>query len=204
VKRGLSPAPKGGVGEASFPRRPPGKEPVLKRLLLLACTALLTASVAQAALAAPTGSPHFIGSQMHATVNADGSLTVSFKEAGLPSGAVETVTVTATRHATWFCVNNGGSNPSASNKRSADDTPGVSGTFEADRNGNIVGSETISAPTQPSDFSCPPGQTATLGSVTYSNVKVTDETSGAEYTFTGSFSTGCLLPEGTRLKGSCT
>jgi type II secretory pathway pseudopilin PulG len=153
------------------------------------------------ATAAWAGSPHLIKNLTGATVNGT-SLDVFFKEAGLESGSTETITATATVTETWFCVNNGGANPSASNKRTFTTDVSVSGEFTADKNGNVQGTLTIS-PFTPADF-CPSGQTMTLGSVTYSNVSITDEDSDAFFAIPGTFSTGCLLPPDVRLKGSCT
>ncbi|MBA2751466.1 MAG: hypothetical protein H0U41_04400 [Actinobacteria bacterium] len=54
------------------------------------------------------------------------------------------------------------------------------GTFTAAKNGNLVGSQTTLVPSASSlGFSCPRGQTVTLVSVTYSNITITDSTSGA-------------------------
>jgi hypothetical protein len=63
---------------------------------------------------AANGNPHFIKNATSATLSGS-SLVVNFKEAGLPSGATETVKVTATVKTTYECVNNGGKNPKASN-----------------------------------------------------------------------------------------
>ena len=63
-----------------------------------------------------------------------------------------------------------------------------SGKFTADKNGNIVGSLTLSPRSASSvGFSCPPGQTVTLVSVSYSNVRVVDSTSGASIALPGTF-----------------
>jgi hypothetical protein len=136
---------------------------------------------------AASGNPHFIKNATSATLSGS-SLTVSFKEAGLSSGAVETVTVTATALTTYECVNNGGKNPSASNKTTTETELSTSGTFTADRSGNITGSLTLNPPTAAAlGFSCPPGQTVTFVSVSYSNVTITDTTSGATTSFPGTF-----------------
>jgi hypothetical protein len=136
---------------------------------------------------AASGNPHFIKSATSATLSGS-SLTVSFKEAGLSSGAVETVTVTATARTTYECVNNGGKNPSASNKTTTKTELSASGTFTADRSGNITGSLTLTPPSAAAlGFSCPSGQTVTFVSVSYSNVAITDTTSGASTTFSGTF-----------------
>jgi hypothetical protein len=156
--------------------------------LTLATAALLTvfgvlASPAQAA----SGNPHFIKNATTGTLNGT-TLTVGFKETGLASGSVETVTVSGTVATTYECVNGGGKNPSASNKHTFVTNESVSGTFTADQNGNIVGSESLTVPSAASlGFSCPSGQTVTLVSVSYSNVSVTDSTSGATTTLAGTF-----------------
>lgn len=137
---------------------------------------------------AQAGSPHFIKNATAATVSGS-SLVVSFKEAGLPSGAVETVTATATATTTYECVNNGGKNPSASNKTTTATPVSKTEPFTADRNGNIIGSLTLTPPSAADlGFSCPSGQTVTFVGVNYSNVVITDATSGATTTFPGTFS----------------
>ena len=79
-------------------------------------------------------------------------------------------------------------NPSASNKRSITRNVSESGSFTADRSGNIVGSLTLTPLTAPQvGFTCPPGQTVTFVSVTYSNVSITDSTSGPTTSVGGSF-----------------
>lgn len=137
---------------------------------------------------AQAGNPHFIKNATSATLSG-ANLVVNFKEAGLPSGAVETVVVAATATTTYECVNNGGKNPSASNKTTTVTDVSESGTFTANKNGNIVGSLTLTPPTAADlGFSCPPGQTVTFVGVEYSNVTITDTTSGATTSFPGTFS----------------
>jgi hypothetical protein len=147
------------------------------------------------AQAAPTGNPHFIKNATSASLSGS-SLVVTFKEVGLPSGAVENVQVTATATTTYECVNKGGKNPAASNKTTTVTDVSESGTFPADQNGNITGSLTLMPPSPTAlGFSCPPGQTVTFVSVTYTNVVITDLTSGATTSFPGSFSyTNPLAP----------
>jgi hypothetical protein len=43
-------------------------------------------------------------------------------------------------------------------------------------------------PLGPGSFSCPPGQTVTLQTITYSNVVLTDTTNGVTYELPGTFS----------------
>lgn len=158
----------------------------LLRLLLLPAALLLAIGVAYPALAA-NGNGHFIKNATHATLSGS-DLVVNFKEAGLAAGSTETITTSAIATTTYECVNGGGHNPKASNKTTTQSPVSTSGTFTADQNGNIVNSETLSPPTAQSlGFSCPPGQTVTFVGVTYSNVKVTDSTSGATISLPGTF-----------------
>ena len=155
---------------------------VLMLIAALAAAAALTATSATAA----TGNAHFIKNATSVSLSGS-SLVCNFKEAGLASGSVETVTCAATASVTYECVNGGGKNPSASNKKTFATTVSKSGTFTADKNGNIVGSLTVPVPSASSvGFSCPPGQTTTRVSVTYSGITITDSTSGASTSFGGS------------------
>lgn len=158
----------------------------MRRMLFLFALAF-----AVAAVAVPTafaGNAHFIKSGSGATLQG-ANLKCFFKEAGLESGSIENVTCSATEDITYECVNNGGKNPSASNKRAFRTSGEGSGNFPADRNGNIQGDVTITAASAASlGFSCPSGQTVTLVSVTYSNVTITDNTSGATISIPGTFS----------------
>jgi len=142
----------------------------------------LLLAVLVVAVAAPTafaGSPHFIKNATSSSINGS-SLVCNFKEAGLESGSTETITCSAHEAVTYECVNGGGKNPSAANKTTFQTDDQSSGEFTADKNGNLVGSQTLEV-TSPSElnFSCPSGQRLVLVSVFYTNVQVTDQTSGA-------------------------
>lgn len=166
-----------------------GKWKLLAAALTICAIGLVSVPVASA------GNAHFIKHATGASLEGS-SLTCTFKEAGLASGSVETVTCSATVATTYECVNGGGKNPSASNKHTFVTTVSKSGTFTADKNGNLVGSLTLSPPSAADlGFSCPPGQTTTFVSVSYSNVIVTDSTSGASLSVPGTFSyTNPLAP----------
>jgi hypothetical protein len=154
-----------------------------------ALAGMVAAATVAAVVAAPAsaGNAHFIKSATKASLSG-ANLVCKFKEAGLESGSVETVTCSATQSITYECVNGGGKNPAASNKKTFATTVSRSGQFSADRNGNIVGSLALSPASASSlGFSCPPGQTVTLVSVNYSNVRVVDSTSGASLAISGSF-----------------
>lgn len=156
------------------------------RLRLLAALAALAALVV-VPVAVGAGNAHFIKSATSATLSG-ANLVCKLKEAGLAAGSTETVTCTATQTIVYECVNKGGKNPAASNKKTFQTTVSKTGSFTADRSGNIVGSLTLSPASAASlGFSCPSGQTVTLVSVTYSNVTVVDSTSGASISIPGTF-----------------
>ena len=125
----------------------------------------LTLSVAVAVAA-----PHFLSAS--ASQSGD-NLVVSFREAGLGNTDI-TVQATADATAVYACINGGGKNPSAANKRTINTAVSASGVFSP-KNGSVRGSLTLTNP-GPGDFTCTPGQRLTLVSVTYTNVRVTDVT----------------------------
>jgi hypothetical protein len=136
--------------------------------------------------AAQSGNAHFIKSGTSATRSGD-LLNITFKEAGLASGSVETIVVSGTGTATFQCINGGGNNPSAANKTTVSSQVTNSGTFTANQSGNVTGSLSLSPP-GPGGFTCPPGQTLSGPlNVSYTNVAINDQTSGASFSFTGTF-----------------
>jgi hypothetical protein len=159
---------------------------------------IVAALCAAAALAVPAfaQAPHF--TRASASLNANGTLTVSFKEAGLGTNQLINYTASADATATYVCVNRGGGNPSASNKTTVAGPVSASGTFSSGKNGQVTASLTISPP--PSDISCPPGQSLELASVSYTNVTITDTTNNVSESIPGTFSSGCLLPN---VRGAC-
>jgi hypothetical protein len=165
----------------------------MRRMLLVLAAVFATAAIAVPAATAV--SPHFISAS--ATLNANGTLTANFKEAGLGTNQLINYTLSADGTATWVCVNKGGANPSAQNKTTVHGPVSASGTFSSGKNGNVVGSLTLSPP--PSDISCPSGQMLELASVSYTNVTLTDTTNGVSISL-GDFSSGCLLPN---VRGAC-
>jgi hypothetical protein len=145
----------------------------MRRMLVLLAFAVLALPVGATA----AGSAHFIKSQTSASLSGN-NLVCTFKEAGLSAGSTETITCTADASATYECINGGSKHPKASNKETVGGPVSGSDTFTVDQNGNITGSVTAEPP-GPGDFSCPSGQTLVLSSVSYSNVVLTDSTSGA-------------------------
>jgi hypothetical protein len=167
-----------------------------RRILAIFTLPMMLAGVIMAtAPAALADSPHFI--RATGTLNANGSLTVSFKEAGLGTNELIDYALTANATATYVCVNKGGANPSAQNKTTVSGPVSATGTFSSGKNGQVTASLTVSPP--PSDISCPPGQSIELASVSYTNVTLTDTTNNVSISL-GDFSSGCLLPN---VRGAC-
>ena len=163
-------------------------------LRIISALAVVIAALSVAAgpvSAAGSGNPHF----NRASASASGtSLTVSFKEVGLGAGTTVTIVVNAHWDAQFACYNNGGKHPSATNKESFSGDASASGQFTSDKNGNIVSSLTVSAPTTSNnDFSCPPGQTEVLTYLQWSDISVTDSTSPASIDVPGTFTFGSMV-----------
>lgn len=165
----------------------------LRMLLATVAAMLLGIAFAGSALA---DSPHFI--RASGTLNSDGSLTASFKEAGLGTNQNIDYTLTADATVVYVCVNKGGANPAAQNKTTVSGPVSASGTFSSGKNGQVTASLTVQPPS-PGGFSCPKGQSLEVASVSYTNVTVSDTTNGVTYVL-GDFSSGCLLP---KVRGAC-
>jgi hypothetical protein len=163
--------------------------------LLVATAACSSDTTAPATSGAPSlakgdataGNPQFNKAGTDLTRVGD-NLVVNFKETGLAAGSVQTISLTATGTATFVCINGGGKNPSAANKRTVTEPLATTANFPvADKNGNLTGTLTLMPP-GPGDFSCPSGQTLSGPTdVSFSNVVLTDETSGATRSFAGTF-----------------
>ena len=157
---------------------------------IAAAAAAALAAVALAVVGASpavAGNAHFISNAT--TASPDGvSLVVDFKEAGLESGSVETVQATAHLDATYSCVNNGNKVPSDPKKTTISSDVSESGEFKALKNGNVSDSLSVSPPAAADVLDCPNGQRATLVSGTWSDVSISDLTSGAFLAIPGSFS----------------
>ena len=153
--------------------------------------ALLALTISTALAAAP----HFI----KASASLSGAnLVVSFKEAGLGDNQNINFTASADGSATYVCVNNGGGNPSASNKTAVAGPVSATGTFNSGKNGTISASLTLHPPF--ADIGCPNGQKQQLAQASYTNVAISDTTNGVSASIPGTFTTGCLLPN---VRGAC-
>jgi hypothetical protein len=136
----------------------------MRRVSSITAVAVLAVGLfAQAAIAA---NPHFV--RASATRSGD-SLIVSFKEAGLGNNQTVTITASANFSRTDSCVNKGGKVPSDPKKTVTQGSVSKSGNFTSDKNGNVTGSLTLTTSTT---LRCPPGQRATLLSLSFSNVSV--------------------------------
>jgi hypothetical protein len=140
----------------------------MRRIAVLACLASVFAFGigTQPAFA---GSPHFVSNTVTATRDGN-TLTVSGKEAGLGDESQVHIVVNATAQ----CINPGDHHPKAANKESVS----ASGDFPV-QNGKAEFSLSLTATFQPD---CTPPMT-----VVYTNVSVTDTTSGISKNLTGTF-----------------
>jgi hypothetical protein len=148
--------------------------------------ALLSAAliVGSTAISAFADSPHF--NTASATLLNNGNLKVSFKEAGLGSNQNINYEATADATATYACQNGGGNFPSDPKKQTVSGPVSGTGTFSSGKNGSISASLTIAPPA--STLNCPGGQREVLGTVSYTNVAITDTTNGVSKTISGTFS----------------
>jgi hypothetical protein len=167
----------------------------MRRMLVFFAAVIATAALAVPAALAVNA--HFISAT--GTLNANGSATVNFKEAGLGTNQNINYELTADATLTVVCVNKGGANPSASNKTTVSGPVSATGTFNSGKNGNVTASLTLNPPPLPSDFSCPKGQTLQTASVAYTNIVLTDLTNGISISVPD-ISSGCLLPN---VRGAC-
>lgn len=136
-------------------------------IALMAVSALLFAAPAQAVAA------KFFS--VSSSVTSTGALSVSFDERGLGNGNID-YTLSADASAVYACINGGGHNPSAVNKRTVNGDVSGGGTFES-KNGRVSASLTA-GPISAGGFTCPSGQRLVLASISYTNIVLTDTTNG--------------------------
>jgi hypothetical protein len=119
---------------------------------------------------------HFVGTPK-ASLTEDFDLAVAFKEAGLGDNVSITYNVTATASGSCACVTKSGNCPAAANKLPPIGVLGT-GTFSSGKNGSISQTIVTEEPDcqQVSPSTCPGGQTNTLVSLTYSDIKIEDTT----------------------------
>lgn len=131
---------------------------------------LAVLAVSGVALAA---SAHFVR-RPTSTIDNDGNLVVSWKEAGLGDTAVVEYEASADAHAKYQCVNRGGKCPAASNKEEVFGPVSAAGAFASGKNGSITASLTMEPP--PATLDCPGNQTVELVSVSYEDIALLDIT----------------------------
>jgi hypothetical protein len=134
-----------------------------KLLFLLTILGLAAAVAVPVALA---DNPHWINAS--SSIDNDGILVCSFKEAGLGTISATNVTCSADASAVYYCVNGGNNHPQAANKETVTEPVSGGGSFPV-RNGQTTGDIVLSPPGA-GDFSCPPGQRLELGEVHYTNI----------------------------------
>jgi hypothetical protein len=132
--------------------------------LALASSVLAFAASSASAAANFHGTPTF-------TINNAGQLTCSGDVSGLGNVSSTTGSCEATSAADYQCINNGGKNPAAGNKRTTTGEVAGEATFPV-RNGRASGSITLD-PVGAGSFSCPGGQTLYLVGVCYSDITLT-------------------------------
>jgi hypothetical protein len=131
------------------------------------------------ALVISASSVFAVAAKFHAvsgSVDNSGALVVSFDERGLGEGNID-YTLRADATSLWACINGGGKNPSAANKRTEAGQVSGGGSF-ASRNGRVQASVTA-GPLGPGDFACPNGQRLVLAAVTYTNIVLCDTTNNS-------------------------
>lgn len=156
----------------------------MKRIFV-AAAALLCCGVALAAASA-----YFVSAST--SINSNGYLVATFKEAGLGSGSAIGYDLSADADATYACVAQGhGKKLSTYGTEVLRNVDGTA-TIVAGRNGRIVGGLAV-APPEPTGFSCPNGGSLQLANITYSNVELYDTTTPLQAPLTGTCagSSGC-------------
>jgi hypothetical protein len=159
------------------------KNTAFKRLMSFVLSLGLVGTMAQAALA---DNPHFISASATGP-DSSGSLSVSFKEAGLGTAVTVNYEATANATAVYACINGGGNHPKATNKETVGGPVATPGTFTTTKAGTISQSLALSPPSAGS-FTCPGGQTLVLAKVSYTNVAITDTTNNISQPISGTFS----------------
>jgi hypothetical protein len=121
-------------------------------------------------------SPHFIGTAQVSGIGTDGTISVSFKEAGLGSNQRIDYAFGGSFVANYGCINHGGNHPSATNKTASSGTVDVTGSFSSGKNGSISATLSFTPPAPDTVLDCPGNQVAVLADISYSGLSLTDTT----------------------------
>jgi len=138
--------------------------------LLIAVVLGLTAGAVIAA------SAHFVNGPDSSLNTSTGSVTVTWKEAGMGDTTLVSYEASADGRARYQCVNRGGKCPAASNKQDALGPVTASGTFYSGKNGTITGSLTFEPPA--GTLNCPGGQVLKMVSASFTDIALSDLTNG--------------------------
>ena len=123
------------------------------------------------------------------SVNNQGQLVCSYDVSGLGNVSSTTGTCSGTNTAVYQCINNGGKNPAAGNKRTVTGEVGHAETIPV-HNGRAQGSIIVN-PVGPGTFTCPSGQTLYLVSACYTDISLT--VGGATATDAGPVCSGPIM-----------
>src|SRR5215213_11849414 len=157
------------VAQTARPLRPSncGKGEHMRRFLIAIA---LVVGVATVAVSAATAAANFHGTPTF-TINNSGQLVCSGDVSGLGNVSSTEASCTATSTVDYQCINNGGRNPAAGNKRTVTGDVGTAVTVPV-HNGRATANITVN-PEGPGSFSCPSGQTLYLVGVCYSDITLT-------------------------------
>ena len=155
------------------------------RLISSTLSGLFLATILQATAFAQNA--HFIGTATLSPIASDGSITISFKEAGLGDNDSITYVMGGNYTANYGCVNHGGNHPSASNKTGQSGPVVASVSLPVGKNGSIRGSLTFTPPDPNDVLSCPGNQVAVLADISYSGLTLMDSTNGVYATLSSDY-----------------
>ena len=174
------------ISEAAFARKDNDNLSTVKLAIKLSGLLTLSSMVALVGISIWIGfaqSGHSLDKNTRATCDGE-SLRVCFEEAGLgnlPANSAVEIRLSGSATSQQQCFTRSGNEPQAENK------PGnvrftSTATSPVSRSGGVTGCLTSTPPE--TGFSCPPGQVLRSGT-TYSNITLTDTTTGATTTAPG-------------------
>jgi len=130
--------------------------------------------------------PQFIS--VTAAVNSKGALVISYREEGLRSGETINYIAKADYAAQWGCTVREENHAQITKKQIVEGPVSASTSDEAEKNGQIAGSISLSAPEpDPEILKCAENEKAALLSVTFSKVLLQDYTNFITATISGTY-----------------
>ena len=121
-------------------------------------------------------SPHFIGTAQVSAIGTDGTISISFKEAGLGTNTLTSYAMGGYFVSYYGCINHGGNHPSASNKTAESGTVAITATIPSGKNGSVSATLSFTPPAPDTVLDCPGNQVAVLADISYTNLSLTDKT----------------------------